>query len=284
LKKQSQIQKVGLEKKSAIANLMIFSLALALVLLGVLFNRYKLNRRNNLVMQETQKEITAKNSWLEKLLQEKDWLLREVHHRVKNNLQIVMSLLQSQSVYLKDEVALIAIVESQHRVQAMSLIHQKLYKSGNLSTVYMPEYIYDLVEYLQDCFKTKNAVYFELKIEQIKLDVTKAVPVGLILNEIITNALKHAFPHTLDDKILVELYSSANDIISLVITDNGCGFPCDFDVDISKSFGMILMKGLTEDLDGTFTISSQSGIKTTITFSNLPLYFDKIGHVNPGES
>jgi two-component sensor histidine kinase len=264
-----------LQKETTTRRLSYGGFALLTVIIIAIYSRYYHNKKINRKLEIQKKEIDNQNLSLQQmnhkqkvLLTEKEWLLREVHHRVKNNLQIVMSLLHSQSLYLKDETALNAVLESQHRVQAMSLIHQKLYTSENSSTIYMPVYIHDLVDYLQDSFKTKQAVYIKLKIEPITLDVIKAVPLGLILNEIVTNALKHAFPCTENDKISIELNISSEEMITLIVTDNGHGLPADFNVDSSKSFGMILMKGLTEDLDGTFKIVKGNGTKTSVTFSN----------------
>jgi two-component system, sensor histidine kinase PdtaS len=279
LEKEDQLQKRKIEQADQTKKVTYGGVIMLLIILVIVYNRYLLKQKSNLQLKVQQATINKKNESLVQLVNEKEWLLREVHHRVKNNLQLVMSLLQSQFAYLKDESALSAVLESQNRVQAMSLIHQKLYKSENLSTIYMPEYIYDLVDYLRESFKTKNAVYFDLKVDQIKLDVTKAVPLGLILNEIITNSLKHAFPNTNNDTVSVELYSSENNLITLAVTDNGHGFPPDFDMTESNSFGMILMKGLTNELSGTFTMNSdQNGTMTMITFTNLPIIFEEVSN------
>ena len=267
LKKQSQIQQVNLEKKSTIANLMIAGLVLVLTLLGVLYNRYKLNLRSKLALEASQKEISAKNSWLEKLLHDNEWLLREVHHRVKNNLHVIMGLLQSQSAYLEDEIALKAVRDSQHRVQTMSLIHQKLYKTQNVSAVYMPEYIAELVDYLKDSFETKQRIYFQLEIAPIVMDAGYVVPVGLILNEVITNTIRHAFPHKDNDTIMIRLSHSGVGGITLTVADNGRGLPKGFNIDQLKSFGMLLVKGLVQELNGDFLLQSVNGTTISITFN-----------------
>src|SRR5262249_22759774 len=144
--------------------------------------------------QKNNKMVTQKNEQLQYLLKEKEWLVREIHHRVKNNLQIVMSLLNSQSAYIDNEPALTAIHDSQHRVQAMSLIHQKLYNSENLSSIEMSNYIRELAYNLRDSFNAGKHIRFNFNIESIEMDVSQAVPVGLILNEAITNSIKYAFP------------------------------------------------------------------------------------------
>lgn len=161
---------------------------------GLIYNRYRLKRRSNLVLEQKQGEINAQNELLRKILNEKEWLLREIHHRVKNNLQIVISLLNTQSAYLDNEDALVAIRNSQNRMHAMSLIHQKLYQSDNLAEIDMKWYIKELVDYMIECFGTDNKIQFTLETEAIKLDVAQAVPLGLILNEAISNVIKYAFP------------------------------------------------------------------------------------------
>jgi two-component sensor histidine kinase len=270
LKKQAQIQQVKLEKKNLFTNLMIISLILVVILLIVLFNRYKIKQRNNLALLASQKEISAKNLWLEKLLKENEWLLREVNHRVKNNLHIIMGLLQSQSSYLKDELALNTVKDSQRRVQSMSLTHQKLYQNKNISVVYMPEYVSELVDYLKDSFEINEQIYFQLEIDPIKIDAAHVVTVGLILNELITNAIKYAFPYGDNDTVKIQLTQTEKDKVKLVIADNGRGLPTDFDIDQLKSFGMLLVKGLVSELDGTFNLQSLNGTTVAIIFNISP--------------
>ncbi|HMH24063.1 MAG TPA: sensor histidine kinase [Puia sp.] len=266
---ESKLQESSARQARTIRDVIIIGAAMLLLLLGLLYKRYALKKRKNLQLEENQREISAKNTALTKLLSENEWLLREVHHRVKNNLQIVMSLLNSQTAYLQDESAQKAILESQHRVQTMSLIHQKLYKSKNVSSIYMPEYISDLLEYLKDSFKTRNTIRFELEVEPTDLDVMHAVPVGLILNEIITNAIKYAFPDNPEARIIIKLVKTGTDRLLLYISDNGNGFPAGFDLEKDSSFGMILIKGLTEDLDGTVSIRSDKGVTIQIEFKNV---------------
>ena len=184
------------------------------VIILLIYLRYRNNGIKNLQLSKQKEEIDKQNVNLQKLndtqtilLNEKEWLLKEVHHRVKNNLQIINSLLVSQAAFLKDRTALKAMKESQHRVKAMSLIHQKLYNSENHSSIYMPDYINELVEYLKESFNINQKVFFQMDIDPVWLDVTKVIPLGLILNEIITNALKYAFPHSGEDKISIQLKS-----------------------------------------------------------------------------
>lgn len=271
LTKQNQLEHYQVEKSQLRGNLITGCAVLLILLLLIGYSRYRLKIKSNLELQRQQQLITAKNNELEHLLNENQWLLREVHHRVKNNLQIVISLLNSQSAYLHDEVALNAVLESKMRVQAMSLIHQKLYGNEDVSTIFLPEYIRDLVGYLKDSFRTAKSVYIDQDIAPISLDVSQAVPVGLILNEAITNAFKYAFPFAESDVLTIKLSQKLPFGVSLTISDNGRGLTPDIDLKKIKSFGLKLIRGLTEDLGGNLTIYSNKGTTLTIDFEVVPL-------------
>ena len=157
-------------------------------------------------------------------------------------------------------------MESQHRIQAMSLIHKKLYQPDGYSTVFMPEYIEELVGYLTDSFKDRCDVNCDLHIDKISLQIVHAVPVGLILNEVLTNAMKFAFPHSVDDCITIKFYNTSPTEICLEVKDNGRGLPEGFSIDDGTSFGMLLMKGLTDQLDGDFFIENRSGTVIRMCF------------------
>ena len=216
-------------------------------------------------------EIRDKNTTLQalvsekdKLLAEKEWLVKEVHHRVKNNLQMVISLLNSQSAYLSSQEAVAAIRESQRRMHAMSLIHQRLYEKDE-ATIDMQTYISDLVEYEKGSFDCEH-VKFALDLEPLILDVPKAVPVGLILNEAITNSLKYAFPNGQAGYILVSLKSIPSSV-ELIVADDGVGLPADNQASSKKSLGMSLLKGLTAQIGGTCEITGERGVEIIIRFS-----------------
>ncbi|MDP9077681.1 MAG: sensor histidine kinase [Bacteroidota bacterium] len=271
LKKQNQVS-VLLVEKGTFRQKLIAGCALFLaILLGIGYRRYREKLRHNRELQLQKEEITLKNSDLEQLLTENQWLLREVHHRVKNNLQIVMSLLNSQSAHLLDENALNAVRESRMRVQAMSLIHQKLYGCEDVATISMPEYIDELVANLKDSFKSGKNVRIIQEIAPLTLDVSQAVPVGLILNEAITNAMKYAFPFTASDLLVIKMSHKLPFGISLTITDNGRGLPSDLNLDKVKSFGLKLIKGLTEDLGGSLSIAGDSGTEIRVSFDLISL-------------
>ena len=271
LEAQNQLQ----ELKDIAARRLFYA---GFIFLGVIilfvFLRYRNNRIKNLQLSLQKEEIDKQNVTLQKLnnaqtllLNEKEWLLREIHHRVKNNLQVVNSLLASQAAFLKDRTAIKAMKESQHRVRAMSLIHQKLYNSENHSSIFMPQYVGELVEYLKDSFNIEQKIFFQLEIEPIWLDVTKVIPLGLILNETITNAFKYAFPHSPEDKISIE-FKGEGDKITLIVADNGRGLPKNYTHSKNESFGMTLMQGMAEDLEGNFALENHHGTKITVTFDN----------------
>ncbi|WP_439490820.1 sensor histidine kinase [Algoriphagus sp.] len=156
-----------------------------------------------------------------------------------------MSLLSSQVASLKDKVALSAIQDSQNRVQAMALIHQKLYQTEGIARIQMKTYIEEVVAYLQDTYALYQKVNFKLFIEQIELDVNMAVPLGLIINEAITNAFKYAFPGENSGSVLISLTQKSNSSYELTIEDDGIGFPEAFDPYQSRSLGMTLIQGFS---------------------------------------
>jgi len=266
LTKEGIIQKTKIAQDRVIRTIIIIVAGLLSLILVLLYHSYRSKQRSNKALESKQEEIETKNISLENLVTEKEWLLKEIHHRVKNNLQIVMSLLNTQSSYLKDKAALTAIRDSQHRVHSMSLIHQKLYKSDNLAEINMPDYIHELVDYLKDSFDLAKRLHFQIDIEDIEMDVSQAVPIGLILNEAITNSIKYAFPDLGEGTITVSLQHSRDDYFILRIADNGIGLPQDFDNRKSNSLGMSLMHGLSGDLDGRFTIKNENGAAIEIEF------------------
>lgn len=256
---QSKVEKANLRQATLMKNVTIGGIVVALIIAALLYRQARLRKKTN-------KLVTQKNEQLQHLLTEKEWLLKEIHHRVKNNLQIVMSLLNSQSIYIDNEPALTAIHDSQHRVHAMSLIHQKLYGSDNVSSIDMTVYIRELVSYLSDCFNTGQRIRFEYDIDQVEMDVSQAVPLGLILNEAITNSIKYAFPDDRKGLIKISLKKTALQHYLLSISDNGIGMPVLYDNKKPGSLGMSLMQGLSEDLEGEFSIDNSNGTTINISF------------------
>jgi two-component system, sensor histidine kinase PdtaS len=258
---QAELKQIGLQRN------VTFGGVLALFLVsGLVYNGYRNKKRSNLLLNAQQKEINEKNISLESTLLDKDLLLKEVNHRVKNNLHIVMSLLESQSTYVQNDQAHEAIKDSQNRVQSIALIHQKLYNSENITQVDMQSYVPELIDYLNDSINFKNEnIVISHNIEPIMLDVSQAIPVGIILNEAITNAIKYAFPNGKRGEIMVSLWQSG-EVVNLQIKDNGAGLPADYNINKTKSLGTNLIMGLTNQLKGKFNLKSEKGVNISIEF------------------
>jgi len=267
LTKQALLQNTQLQKTKLTKNLLFGSAGMLAMLLGLGYNRYRLKQRSNRKLQTKQEEINKKNESLNQLVKEKEWLVKEMHHRVKNNLQVVMSLLNTQSMYLENSAAQAAIKESQHRMHTISLIHQKLYQSDNSAMVSMPAYVSELIDYLAESLDGAARIHFEKNIENLELDVAEAIPVGLILNEAITNAIKYAFPNNQKGVVTVTMTRDKMHNISLVIKDNGIGLSDNIANKI-ESLGMNLMDGLASQLGGMITKTNDRGFRIEVVFSD----------------
>jgi len=267
LTQQGKLQEAKIHNDTILRYVFTGSLIVLALFVGLLYNRSRLKQRTNRKLELKQQKINQQNDLLKKLLTEKEWLLKEIHHRVKNNLQIVISLLNTQSAYLDNEDALMAIQNSQHRMHAMSLIHQRLYQSSNVASIDMSWYIYELVNYLKECFDSNRSVNFILDTEKVNLDVAQAVPLGLILNEAISNAIKYAFPAGNKGMVTITLKKTAESTYQLIIADDGIGLPDDFEFENRDSLGMNLMIGLSDQLDGTFKVENHNGLHVIITFT-----------------
>ncbi|MBE9228805.1 PAS domain S-box protein [Phormidium sp. LEGE 05292] len=203
-------------------------------------------------------------------LREKEILLKEIHHRVKNNLQVISSLLKLQSSYIKDDEALALFTESYNRVRSMALIHEKLYQSEGLARIDAVDYIRDLTDNLFRSYNvTKNSIKLNLLVEHIGLDIDTAIPCGLIINELVSNSLKYAFIDKGKGELFINFsHQEESNKVTLIISDNGVGLPADFDFTEIDSLGLQLVYNLIEQLDGQIEVSSAQGAKFTITFIN----------------
>jgi two-component sensor histidine kinase len=262
---QTLLQQTSLKNQRLARNLLFGSVALLIVMLGSIYSRYRIKQQANEELSEQKEEIDAQNDSLKQLLTEREWLMKEVHHRVKNNLQIVISLLNSQSAYLKDPAMLEVLNKSQHRMRSISMIHQKLYQGDDLSGIDMHGYIHELVNYLEDSFDTHGKIGFLLGIDKVTMDVSQAVPIGLILNEAITNSIKYAFKDKDGAQIQVMLKIHNGNQFKLRIADNGQGLPEGFYNDKRSSLGMTLMKGLSRQLGGPLELQNKNGLCIQLT-------------------
>ncbi len=204
-------------------------------------------------------------------LKEKEVLLKEIHHRVKNNLQIISSLLRLQAGYIKDQQALDIFQDSQNRVRAMALIHENLYQSDDLARIEFADYIRKLTNNLCRSYGVNhNQVKLNLDIEQIWLRVDTAIPCGLIINELVSNSLKHAFVKGGEmGEIYIEFTSMLQNKFYLIVGDNGIGVPEDIEVRRHQSLGLRLVWNLVEQLEGSIAVNTRFGTFYTISFVEL---------------
>jgi len=217
------------------------------------------------------KDITSRKQAEEKIkasLREKEVLLREIHHRVKNNMQVISSLLNLQSIHIKDKEALEMFKESQDRIRSMALIHEKLYRSKDLASIDIAGYIRDLTTSLIHSYgASAAAIKVNIDVRDIFLDITASIPCGLIINELVSNSLKHAFPDGREGDLKIAMHRTNGDKIELIVSDNGIGFPEDMDFRKTESLGMQVAITLVEQLDGTIELDRSKGTAFKIGFS-----------------
>ncbi|MTJ49836.1 PAS domain S-box protein [Dolichospermum sp. UHCC 0259] len=220
-----------------------------------------------------QNDVTARKLAEEQIkssLQEKEILLKEVHHRVKNNLLVVSSLLYWQAEYLADPVAIKIFEQSQYRIQSMALIHEKLYQSKNLAEIDLSEYLQTVAQQLESSLNLESkTITINFDLQPIFLNIETVTPCGLIINELICNAFEHAFPNHETGQIWIRVKENAQKQVTITIEDNGVGFPADLDFQNTESLGLQLICLLTKQLDGKITVSSHNGTAFTLTFSEL---------------
>jgi len=205
-------------------------------------------------------------------LKEKDLLLKEVHHRVKNNLQVVASLLNLQSKTFTQNEHKDAFKESINRINSMAVIHELLYSSGDLSKIMITDFIHSLVHYIADSYPLETKIKFDVKIKTKRkvIDLDKSIPCGLILNELLSNCLKYAFKGKEIGNIqivLKEFTLNEKETCELVVKDNGVGFPKDINISNPKSFGLQIINSLVLQLNGTFNIEVNNGTTFTVRYS-----------------
>lgn len=203
-------------------------------------------------------------------LQEKEVLLQEIHHRVKNNLQVISSLLDMQSLTLGDPVAVQALQDSRNRVRAMAFVHERLYQSEDLASVNAEDYVQSIARYLFGAHARKAAgIALNVQVDGVDLDLDTAIPCGLLINELVSNALKHAFPAEgeREGEIRVGLVAEGDGRLALSISDNGTGLPWDLDLKNSESLGLRLVDMLAQQLGGTVELDRSAGTAFKITFA-----------------
>ncbi|SHN36013.1 histidine kinase dimerization/phosphoacceptor domain -containing protein [Chitinophaga sp. CF418] len=268
-----RLKETALRQASVNTDIMLFSALLLCAFTGVTYRIYQLKRRKLLLLQWQKESVDRQNISLQQLvdhqlqlIDEKEWLIKEVHHRVKNNLQIVVSLLNFQSKYLKDDAARSAIRNSQNRVRAMSFIHQQLYGNESLQFVNVETYVERLVRYLKDALESARPVTYQVEIADAQMDIGDVVAVGLIINEAVTNAVRYAFADAVAPEIEILLYLERDGDMVLTIADNGSGLPPGFNWEKATSLGFNLIQMMMRQLNAVASIHSQEGFNLTIRF------------------
>jgi PAS domain S-box-containing protein len=223
-----------------------------------------------LAVKEDITEQKLKDERLKNSLKEKELMLREIHHRVKNNLQIISSLLKLQATYITDESSLEFFRISQDRVKSMALIHQQLYRSNDLSSINFGDYLRNLTTHLFQAYGVNEGnIRLSIEAKNIYIGIDSAIPCGLLINELISNSLKHAFPGNRRGTINVKMEIVEENKFSLIISDNGIGFPEDIDFRNTKSLGMQLVITLTDQIDGRIELIRGNGTTFKITFISI---------------
>jgi len=248
----NKLKDAEIEKKKTQQYLFIVLVLSSIIIIGLLF--FVLRTKN-----KSQKQLLQKNKIIENALDERGILLKEIHHRVKNNLQIISSLLSLQSGYGNSISTEELVKQSESRIKSMALIHEKLYQTENFKEIDLNEYLQSFLEQLSEIlfFKEKNIEYV-INVETIHIEIDKLVPLGLIVNELITNTVKHAFKNKANGIITIT-GKHVDENYTLSIKDNGEGMPLGFSLDKSKSLGIRLIKGLVNQIQAKIAIQSVPG-------------------------
>jgi PAS domain S-box-containing protein len=243
-----------------------------LKIFNALVQQLSLARTNAINYEQAKNEITERRraeKAIKDSLKEKELLIKEIHHRVKNNLQIISSLLKLQSGYIRDKEAHEMLEESRNRIQSMAIVHQKLYQSKSLSKIDFHDYINQLLMHLFQVYTIDNEVIsLYVKTKDVSMGIDTAIPCGLIINELVSNSLKYAFPDGRKGNIEIEMKKSGVYMFVLTVSDDGIGLPGNIDFRNTVSLGLQLVITLTEQLDGTIELNQENGTKFTITFKD----------------
>ncbi|HPG37811.1 MAG TPA: two-component regulator propeller domain-containing protein [bacterium] len=248
----------------------LFFIALVLTFIKIRTNNIKqqnviLEGVNQQLKTEIGERIRAENKIKDSLM-EKEVLLRELHHRVKNNLQIIRSLITLQSKHINDKKALAAFDDISKRIFSMALVHEKMYKSNNFVDINFREYIESMVRELFYSYEITGNIELDLSIQDISLGLDVAIPCGLVINELVTNSLKHAFPNGKKGLLQIHLQKQDDHSIQLSVSDNGKGIAPDIDPHNPNTLGLTLVKILTQQLNGNLEIRNNNGSEFLINF------------------
>lgn len=245
LNRENELKSSQLKKEKTVKAGLITGLALLLLSAGVILFLYQNQKKKNLLIQKQADDLQV--------------LMKEIHHRVKNNLQIVSSLLDLQSHSITDAQAHEAVKEGKNRVQSMALIHQNLYSEGNIKGIRLKEYVSNLLQTLCDSYNISNdTVKINADIDDLNLDVDTMIPLGLVLNELVSNSFKYAFKEQRQGELTILLKEQAAQL-HLMVGDNGAGFPEGLDVKNNKSFGLKMIRAFAQKLKAQLDIYNNNG-------------------------
>ena len=220
-----------------------------------------------LVLANDVSELLEGQREIKDSLREKETLLKEIHHRVKNNLQVITSLLKLQSLHVQEPQLLYIIKETQNRIMAMSFAHQKLYQSKNFSDVDFREYLEKIVHQIIHIFATESKnVNITMNSESVKLGIETAIPCGMLVNEVITNSIKHAFPNDEKGEIKIGFKKADGDYYRLTISDNGIGMSDKINIAEAKTLGLQLIETLAKQIDAKLELHRNNGMEYCVTF------------------
>jgi two-component sensor histidine kinase len=267
--KQTEVDHFKTISKARTHMLYVLSIGLLLIFGLVLF-LYRINKERkkaNNLLSEYNEELTQKNEIIHLALEEKDVLMKEIHHRVKNNLQIISSIINLQSMRIENEETLEIFNEMQRRILAISSIHQKLYQGDSVSLINMKDYLEEVVESIHNAFNnTELSINYEIAVQKVNLDIDAAVSLGLIVNELTTNAYKYAFKPNRHNVLVLTLAKHENENIELTLQDNGPGIAEGVDILNSNSLGLRMVNLLTRQKKGTLTYKNENGARFEIKF------------------
>jgi two-component sensor histidine kinase len=276
LQLHSQKQQAQLLGTSLPRNIIFGGDILIFLLILIACREYQLKQRALRKVQTQQLALRRQNQIQQQLLGEKDLLLaqkdlymKEIYHRVRNNLNIIISLLESQSKYLNNPTAQAALRDTQNRVHVVFLLHQKMYGATARTEVDVSLYITELIGHLSEMFDAKyNDIIITQKIDPVSMttDAVKMLPLAFIINEIVTNAIKHAFPAGRKGRIHLLLNKDASGTVRLQVRDNGVGLPFHLRPDADHSLGLSLINGLVAQVHGSWTIEDDGGVIVTVQF------------------
>lgn len=241
-------------------------LVMLLIIIAQVWNMFRTRSKKDKQINILRSDLEVLENNAGRLLAQNDWLVTEMHHRVKNNLQILSSLINSQLSFITDKIGKDALYNSKHRLYALSLVHQKLVQNAMASTLDMSCCIKDLAYYLSDEFHANERVSFDMELVPLNVDVSFAIPFELIINELLTNTLKFAFPENKKGRVKIKLSSKEDGTFQLIYADNGVGLPENIDLLSARSLGRSLIMGLSRQIKAQLTVNNKDGLEIMMNF------------------